>query len=178
MLTYDLASVYCLRGKLFFPVAYCGHQAIQSIQFIQQMPGRLAMPQSGPAAVGVSLTGWGGACAGLGAPLAPRAALRLGAPPLRLCTLALLLGGAAAGCPAGGFGALRIHRWPRKVQCGRGGRIGVNVDHWVSLTQNIDYQYYYYDNNTHDFIKSLFLTNQTKNGCIMNTMNQLYNNIN
>jgi len=53
---------------------------------------------------------------------------------------------------------------------------GVIVDHWVSLTQNIDYQYYYYDNNTHDFIKSLFLTNQTKNGCIMNTMNQLYNN--
>jgi hypothetical protein len=52
---------------------------------------------------------------------------------------------------------------------------GILVDTWVTLTQNIDYLYYYYDNdNTHDFIKSLYTTNQTKDGCIMNTMNQLY----
>jgi len=54
---------------------------------------------------------------------------------------------------------------------------GINVDTWVSLTQNIDYHYYYYDNdNTFDFIKSIYTTNQTKHGCIMNTMNQLYTN--
>ena len=52
---------------------------------------------------------------------------------------------------------------------------GIVVDTWVALTQNIDYLYYYYDNdNTHDFIKSSYTTNQTKHGCIMNTMNQLY----
>ena len=53
---------------------------------------------------------------------------------------------------------------------------GIIVDSWVTLTQNLDYLYYYYDNDhTHDFIKSAYTTNQTEHGCIMNTMNQLYN---
>lgn len=50
---------------------------------------------------------------------------------------------------------------------------GIPVDHWVVLSQNENYQYYWH-NSTDGFVKSLYDTNQTENGNIMRTMSQLY----
>lgn len=50
---------------------------------------------------------------------------------------------------------------------------GQPVDHWIALAQNNKYQYYYYD-TINGFMKSRYRTNQTTNGCIMSTVNQLY----
>ena len=50
---------------------------------------------------------------------------------------------------------------------------GHPVDQWVVLSQNEDYQYYWHDGEQ-GFVKSAFDTNQTENGNIMLTMNQLY----
>ena len=49
---------------------------------------------------------------------------------------------------------------------------GNAVDSYVSLIQNEDYQYYYHTQN--GFEKSPYLLNQTNDGSIMKTMNQLY----
>jgi deoxyribonuclease-2 len=50
---------------------------------------------------------------------------------------------------------------------------GDAVDSWVSLAQNADYQYYWH-NATVGFVKSEYDLNQTTDGCIMSTVNQLY----
>ena len=47
------------------------------------------------------------------------------------------------------------------------------VDSWVSFTQNNDYQYYFH-NNTLGFVKSSYRLDQTTDGAIMGTVNQLY----
>lgn len=48
------------------------------------------------------------------------------------------------------------------------------VDSWIALAQNNKYQYYYYNEIEGKFIKSKYRTNQTIEGCIMSTTNQLY----
>ena len=47
------------------------------------------------------------------------------------------------------------------------------VDSWVALAQNLDYQYYWHYAST-GFVKSPYRLDQTSDGCIMSTMNQLY----
>ena len=49
---------------------------------------------------------------------------------------------------------------------------GTAVDSFVSLVQNDDYQYYFHNGSA--FEKSQYMLNQTENGAIMMTMNQLY----
>lgn len=49
---------------------------------------------------------------------------------------------------------------------------GEPVDSWVALSQNEDYQYYFHYEE--GFKKSAYLTNQTTDGAIMSTVNQLY----
>ena len=51
--------------------------------------------------------------------------------------------------------------------------MGLPVDHWVTLTQNEDYQYYWHD-PVNGFVKSKYFLNQTTEGSIMATANQLY----
>jgi deoxyribonuclease II len=51
---------------------------------------------------------------------------------------------------------------------------GNAVDQWVALSTNENYQYYWHD-GSNGFVKSPYDTNQTTNGNIMMTVNQLYN---
>jgi hypothetical protein len=52
---------------------------------------------------------------------------------------------------------------------------GSYVDSWVSFSTNEEYQYYWHD-PVDGFVKSPYRTNQTLEGGIMRTVNQLYDN--